>query len=76
LGLEGQKLVQLLFISVPNFIIFLLTVHRDAIDFHLWNNSKKKTNRYNRCLSTFGAWPLKRITVAFLLEIKIVVYIG
>jgi len=35
LVLEGQKLVQLLFISittsVPNLIIFLLTVHRAAI---------------------------------------------
>jgi len=53
LVLESQKLVQLLFIrittSVPNFIIFLLTVHRAAIDSHLRNNNnnKKKTNKYN-----------------------------
>ena len=67
--LETQKLVQLLFISittsVPNFIIFLLTVHRAAIDFHLRkknnnnNNNNKKTNRYNRCLA-LRAWPLIR----------------
>ena len=63
--LEGQKLVQLLFISittsVPNFIIFLLTVHRAAIDFHLRKkkkkNNNKKTNRYNRCLAPSGLGP-------------------
>ena len=64
--LEGQKLVQLLFISIttsaPNFIIFLLTVHRAAIDFHLRkkkknNNNNRKTNRYNRCLAPSGLGP-------------------
>lgn len=42
--LEGQKLDQLLIItittSVPNFNIFLLTVHRAAIDFH-WRKNEQ-----------------------------------
>ena len=68
--LETQKLLHLLFMaittSVPNFIIFLCTVHRAAIDFH-WrkkkkkkkkkNNNNKKTNRYNRCLAPSGLGP-------------------
>ena len=38
-------------------------VHRAAIDFKRRkknnnNNNNKKTNRYNRCHSPFGAWPL------------------
>jgi len=62
LVLETQKLLQLLFItittSVPNFIIFLCTVHRAAIDFHLCNKNKK-TNRYNRGYPLRGLVPHK-----------------
>ncbi len=42
--LETQNLAQLLFMtisrSVPNFIIFLCTVHRAAIDFH-WRKKEQ-----------------------------------
>ncbi len=60
LVLEDQKLVQLLFISittsVPNFIIFLLTVHRAAIDSHSRNNNNN--NKYS-CKQQHGAKPCK-----------------
>jgi len=42
-----------------NFIIFLCSVHRAAIDFHLRSNNNKKTNRYNRGLQ--GLSPTKQI---------------
>ena len=50
LVLETPNLVHLLLMtistSVPNFIIFLLTVHRAAIDSHS-NNNNNNNNKVN-----------------------------
>ncbi len=66
--LETPNLVWLLFtvssISVPNFTTFPQSVLWAAIHFRRKKEEKKKkkknnnANKHNRCLRTFGAWPL------------------
>ena len=49
-------------ISVPNYTTFPQSVLWAAIDLRRKKKKKKKNNNnandYNRCLRTFGAWPL------------------
>ena len=66
LVLETKKLLHLLFMaittSVPNFIIFLCTVHRAAIDFH-WRKKKKKKKKNNNkysCKQQYRGQALKQ----------------
>ncbi len=45
-------------ISVPNFITFPQSVLWAAIDFRRKKKKNNNANKHNRCLRTFGAWPL------------------